>query len=164
MRIFQSCLKYDKQCLGYVKLFLDQIMVIIRPQNIFTCPVHCFRLLGQLGKSSKNIIFWSNSLTISFGVQIYQFFGYFYVWKNFRGSRGATRRASIIKPILKMCSQTSNYPRRNISRVKNMLFLRFTKKCTLVLFLGGAKKTFPNVVPQSGTQYLYLILKDNILG
>ena len=84
----------------------------------------------------------------------YTHFGHFYVWNFFRGSRKAARRASIIKPILKMCSQTSNYPRRNISRVKNMLFLRFTKKYRLGLFFfgGGVKKTFPRGVPKITSQ------------
>ena len=119
--------------------FLGQIMVIMRPQNIFTCPVHCFRLLEQLGKSSKNIIFWSNSLTIPFGVQIYPFWAFLRV-ENFSGQPGGRQKGFHHQTNIENVFTDIELPQEKHITCKKYVVFEIYKKCRSGHFLEGVKK------------------------
>ena len=112
----------------------------MRPQNIFTCPVHCFRLLGQLGKSSKNIIFWSNSLTIPFGVQIHPFWAFLRVEIVF-GAAGGHKKGFHHQTNIENVFTDIELPKeKHITRKKYVVFEIYKKMSTGTVFWGGGKK------------------------
>ena len=63
--------------------------------------------------------------------------------KCFQNSRRASRSDLTIKPILKICSGTSSWPRKMKSTHSNTWMGPFKKNWVRDPFLGGIKKKFP---------------------